>query len=151
MDCSCLIPLCSTVFRGLLRVIAIESVTLSNHLMLCCWLLLLASVFPRIKVYSNESLLHIRWSFNFSTALLMKIQWFALRLTGLISLQSTGLSRVFSGTIIQKHQFFGAQPCLWTNCHIHTWLLEKPYLWLSGSFSAKWCLSFFFLYSLGLS
>ena len=120
MDCSCLIPLSSTVFRGLLRFIAIELVMLYNHLMLCCWLLLLASVFPSIKVYSSESVLHIRWSFNFSTALLTKIQCFALRLTGLISLQSRGLSRVFSGTRIQKHQFFGAQPYLWTNCHICT-------------------------------
>ena len=52
--------------------------------------------------------------------------WFPLRLTGLISLQSTGLSRVFSSTIIQKHQFFGDQPSLWSNSHIHPWLLEKP-------------------------
>ena len=52
--------------------------------------------------------------------------WFRLGLTGLISLQSKGLSRVFSNTTVQKHQFFGAQLSLWCNCHIHTWLLEKP-------------------------
>jgi len=46
--------------------------------------------------------------------------------TGLISLQSKGLSRVFSNTTVQKHQFFSAQPSLWSNSHIHTWLLEKP-------------------------
>ena len=57
----------------------------------------------------------------------MNIQgWFPLGLTGLISLQSKGLSRVFSNTTIQKHQCFGAQPSLWSNCHIHTWLLDKP-------------------------
>ena len=57
----------------------------------------------------------------------MNIQdWFPLGLTGLISLQSKGLSRVFSNTTVQKHQFFGAQLSLWSNSHIHTWLLEKP-------------------------
>ena len=52
--------------------------------------------------------------------------WFALRLTGWISLQSKGLSRVFSNTTAQKHQFFGVQLSLRSNSHIHTWLLEKP-------------------------
>ena len=57
----------------------------------------------------------------------MNIQdWFPLGLTGLISLKSKELSRVFSNTIVQKHQFFGAQLFLWSNSHIHTWLLEKP-------------------------
>ena len=57
----------------------------------------------------------------------MNIQdWFPLGLTGLISLQSRGLSRVFSNTRVQKHQFFGAQPPLRSNCCIHAWLLEKP-------------------------
>ena len=63
-----------------------------------------------------------------STSVLpMNIQdWFHLELTGLISLQSTGLSRVFSNTTVQKHHFFGAQFSLWSNSHIHTWLVEKP-------------------------
>ena len=52
--------------------------------------------------------------------------WFPLGLTSLISLQSKGLSRVFSNTTVPKHQFFGPQPSLWSNSHIHTWLLEKP-------------------------
>ena len=52
--------------------------------------------------------------------------WFPLGLTGLISLQSKGLSRVFSNTTVQKHQFFGTQLFLWSNSHICTWLLEKP-------------------------
>ena len=62
-----------------------------------------------------------------ASVLLMNIQdWFSLGLTGLISLQSKGLSRVFSNTTVQKHQFFGVQLSLWSNSHIHTWLLEKP-------------------------
>ena len=61
------------------------------------------------------------------TVLPMNIQnWFPLGLTGLISLLLKGLSRVFSNTTVQKHQFFGAQLSLWSNSHIHTWPLEKP-------------------------
>ena len=57
----------------------------------------------------------------------MNIQdWFVLELAGWISLKSTGLSRVFSNTTVQKHRFFGLQPSSWANSHIHTWLLEKP-------------------------
>ena len=57
----------------------------------------------------------------------MNIQdWFLLRLTGWISLQSKGLSKFFSNTTVQKNKFFSAEPCLWPNAHIHTWLLEKP-------------------------
>ena len=52
--------------------------------------------------------------------------WFPLGLTGLISLLSRGLSRVFSRTTVWMHQFFGTQLSLWCNSHIHTWLLEKP-------------------------
>ena len=64
-----------------------------------------------------------------ASVLTMNIQgWFPLGLTGLISLLSKGLSRVFSRTIVQKHQFFGTQPSLWSNSHIHTWLLERPYI-----------------------
>ena len=62
-----------------------------------------------------------------ASVLSMTIQdCFPLGLTGLISLQSKGLSRVFSNTTVQKHQFFGAQPSLWSNSHVYTWLLEKP-------------------------
>ena len=63
----------------------------------------------------------------------MNIQgWVPLGLTGLISLQSKGLSRVFSNITVLKHQFFTAQPSLRSNSHIHTWPLEKPQLWLYG-------------------
>ena len=62
-----------------------------------------------------------------ASVLPMNIQdWFPLELTGLISLQSKGLSGVFSNTTVQKHQFFSAQLSLWSNSHIHTWPLEKP-------------------------
>ena len=66
----------------------------------------------------------------------MNIQdWFPLGLTGLISLLSKGLSKVFSNTTVQKHKFFGTQLSLWSNSHIHTRLLEKPQLWLDGPLS----------------
>ena len=62
-----------------------------------------------------------------ASVLPMNIQaWFPWGLTGLISLQSKGLSRVFSNTTVQKHQFFSTQLSLWSNSHIYTWLLEKP-------------------------
>ena len=77
-----------------------------------------------------------------ASVLPMNIQgWFPLRWTGLISLQSKGLSRVFSNTMVQKHQFFSAQSSLWSNSHICTWL-EKTQLWLEGPLFAKWCLCF---------
>ena len=92
--------------------------------------LLLPSIFPSIRVFSNMSALHTRWPKYWSLALTsvlpMNIQdWFPLGRTGLLSCLSKGLSRVFSSTTAQKHQFFGAQPSLWSNSHNHTWLLEK--------------------------
>ena len=76
--------------------------------------------------------------------------WFLLGLTSWISLLSKGLSRLFSNTTVQKHQFFSAQHSLLPNSHICTWLLEKPQLWLYGPLLAKWCLCFLML-CLGLS
>ena len=63
--------------------------------------------------------------------------WSPLGWTGWISWQSKGLSRVFSNTTVQKHQFFNAQLSLQSNSHIHTWLLEKPWFWLDRPLSAK--------------
>ena len=99
--------------RSLLKPMSIESVMPSNHLILCHPLLLLPSIFPSITVFSNESVLRIRWpSIGVSASgsvLPMNIQdWFSLGWTGWISLQSKGISRVFSNTTVQKHQFFGA-------------------------------------------
>ena len=106
-----------------LKLMSIKSVMPFNHLILC-HPLLLPSVFPSIWVFSNESVLHIRWpSIGVSVSawvLPTNIQdWFPLGLTGWISLQSKGLSRVFSNTTVQKHQFFGAQLSLWSNSHTH--------------------------------
>ena len=69
-------------------------------------------------------------------------QAWSLGWTGWVSVQSKKLSRVFSNTTAQKHQFFGAQLSLESNSHIHTCLLEKPQLWLDGPLSAKQCLCF---------
>ena len=73
-----------------------------------------------------------------ASVLLMNIQdWFPLRWTGWIALLSKGLSRVLSNTTVQKHQLFSAQPSLYSNSHIHTWLLENSYLWPDGTLLAK--------------
>ena len=92
---------------SLFRFMSIELVILSNHLILCCPLLLMPSIFPSIRVFSKESILRIRWpsvGVSASTSVLpMNIQdWFPLGWTGWISLQSKGLSRVFSNTTVQK-------------------------------------------------
>ena len=102
-----------------------------NHLILCRPLLLLSSTFSSIRVFSNESALHTRWpkywSFSFNISPPMNTQdWSPLVWTGWISLQSKGLSRVFSNTTIQKPQLFSAQLSLQSNSHIPTWPLEKP-------------------------
>ena len=102
-------PLSITNSQSPPKLTSTESVIPSNHLFLCRLLLLLPSIFPSIRVFSNESVLHIRWpkywSFSFSFSPSNEY----LGLTGLISLQSKGLSRVFSNTTVQKHQFFSAQ------------------------------------------
>ena len=86
--------------------------------------------FPSIRVFSNELVLHIRPNIGVSASVSVlprNIQdWFPLGLTGWISLLSKGLSRVFCNTTVQKHQFFSAQFSLYSNSHIHTFLVEKP-------------------------
>ena len=191
--------------QSLLKLMSIESVMLSNHLIFCRCLLFLSSIFPSIRVFSSESELHLRllfscsvlsnslqphglqharlpcpspspepaqihvhWvsdavqpfhplsspsspAFNLSqhqglfqwvssfassgqsigvsasaSVLPMNIHdWFLLWWIGWISLHCKGLSRVFSTTTVQKHQFFSSQPSSQSNIHIHTWLLEK--------------------------
>ena len=98
------------------KLMSIESAMPSNHLTL--WnSLLLPSIFPSTEVFSSESVLHIRrpkyWNFSFSKSPSNECS----RLTGLISLLSKGLSRVFSSTTVWKHQFFGAQSSLWSISH----------------------------------
>ena len=109
---------------------SIKSVMPFNHLILCCPLLLLPSIFPRIRVFSNELALHIRWpkywSFSFNISPSNEHPGLiSFRMDGWISVQSKGLSRVFSNTTVQKHQFFGAQLSSQSNSHIYTWPLQK--------------------------
>jgi len=115
-----------TVFRSLLKLTFIKLGMPSNHLILCHPLLVLPSVFPRIRVFSNESALLIKcpkyWSFSFSISPSNEYSGFPLGLTSLISFQSKGLSRIFSSTTVQKHQFFGAQFSLWYN-YLHPYKL----------------------------
>ena len=118
-------------FQSSPKLMSIESVMPSNHLILCCPLLLLPSILPSIKVFSNATLLHIMWpkywsfSFNISPSnehpglIIFKMEWLDL-------LAVQGPTRVFSNATVQKHQFFGTQLSLQSNSHIHTWLLEKP-------------------------
>ena len=118
-----------TISQNLLKLMSIESLMPSNHLLLCCPLLLLPSIFPCIRVFPRSfSAFHIRLqSIGTSTSVIpINIQdWFALGLTSLISLLSKGLPKVFPNIIVQKNQLFGTQSSLWSNLHICTWLLEN--------------------------
>ena len=113
--------------QSLLKLTSFESVMPPNRLILCHPLLLLPSIFTSIRVFSNESVLHIRWpqywgfsfsinpSNEYSGLISFRIDWFDL-----LSLLPKGLSSVFSSTTMEKHQFFGTQSSLWSNFHIHT-------------------------------
>ena len=130
---ACQASLSFTISQSLLKLTSIESVMPSNHLILCLLLLLPPSIFLGIRVFSNESVLCIRWlkywsfSFNFSPSnehsglISCRTYWFDL-----LAVQGT-LKSLFN-TTVQKHKVFGAQPSLWPNSHIHTRLLEKPQL-----------------------
>ena len=111
---ACQASLSITNSQSLPKLISIESVMSSNHLILCCPLLLPPSILSSIRVFSNESVLQIRltkyWSFSFNISpsneysglISFRIDWFDL-------LAFQGTLRVFSNTIVQKHQFFGTQ------------------------------------------
>ena len=114
-----------------LRLTSIKSVMPSSHLILCRPLLLLPPIPPSIRVFSNESALCMRWPkyWSFSFGIIPSNEYpglISLGWTGWISLQSKGLSRVFSNTTVQKHQFFSTQLSSQSNAHIHTWPMEKP-------------------------
>ena len=128
---SCQASLSITNSRSSPKLMFFKSVMPSSHRILCCPLLFLPPIPPSIRVFSNESSFHMRWpkywSFSLTSFLPMNTQDRSpLKWTGWISLQSKGLSRVFSNTTVQKHQFFGTQLSSQSNSHIHTWLLEKP-------------------------
>ena len=117
--------------RSSLRLTSIKSVMPSSHLILCRPLLLRPPIPPSIRVFSNETTLHMWWPKNWSSGLESFLPkksqgWSPSEWTGWISLQAKGLSRVFSNTTVQKHQFFHTQLSSQSNSHIHTWPLEKP-------------------------
>ena len=125
-----------TISWSLLKITSFATVMLSNHLILCHSLLLLPSIFPSIRVFSNESALCIMWpkywSFSFSISSSNEYSGLiSFWLTALI-LQFKELSRVFSRTTIWKHQFFGAQSSLWSNSHIRRFGdISLPSSWVS--------------------
>ena len=120
-----------TISQSSLRLQSIESVMPSSHLILGRPLLLLPPIPPSIRVFSNESTLLMRWPKYGVSALASFLPkksqgWSPSEWTGWISLQSKGLSRVFSNTTVQEHQFFSAQFSSQSNSHIHRWPQEKP-------------------------
>ena len=128
--------------RRVLKFMSIKSEMSSNHFVLCWPLLLQPSIFPSVRVFSNESVLRIRWlkSWNFSFSISPSNEYsglisFTIDWFDLLAVQGTLKSG--SNTTVQKHQFFGTQLSSWSNSHIHTWLLEKPYLWIDGPLSAE--------------
>ena len=136
------------------KLMSIESVMPSNHPILCHTLLLLPSIFPSIRVFSNESALHIRWTKDWSFSFTISP---SNEYSGLISFRMDWLDLLaFQGTLKSllqhnsKASVLQAPTSLWLNSHICTWLLEKPYLWLYGPLSTKWQVCFLILY-LGLS
>ena len=111
---ACQASLCITNSWNLPKLMSIESVMPFSHLILCCPLLLLPSIFPSLRVFSNESVPLIRWpntgvSASASVLPMNTQDWTHLECTHWISLQSKGLSRVFSKTTVQKHQLFSSQ------------------------------------------
>ena len=117
--------------RSSLKLLSIESVMPSSHLIFCCPLLLLLLIPPSIRVFWMDQPF-ARGGQRIGVSALASVlpkntqDWSPSECTGWISLQSKGLSRVFSNTTVQKHQFFGAQPSSQSNSHIHTWPQEKP-------------------------
>ena len=122
---ACQASLSITSSQSLFKLMAIEPVMPSSHLILCRPLLLLPPISPSIRVFSSESVLCIRWPkyWGFSFSISPSNEY-----SGLIyfRIDCLGLSRAFSNTTVWKHQFFSSQLSLWSNSHIHTWLLEKP-------------------------
>ena len=140
MDCSMPGFLSFTISQSLLKLMYIELVMPSNHLIVFRPLLL-SSIFPSIRVFSNDLALHISWprywSFSFSIhpsneysgLTFLRIDWFDLAVQG--TLKSLSQHRVW------KHQFFSAQSFLWSTSHVPTWLLGKSQPWLYGALLAK--------------
>ena len=130
---ACQAPVSSTISQSWLKFMSTELLILSNHLILCRSSRLCLQSFPASGSFPMSWLFTAGGQSTSSsasaTALPVNIQdWFPIGLTDLISLQSKGLSRrVLFSTTVQMHQFFETQPSLWTNSHIHTWLLERKH------------------------
>ena len=128
---ACQASLFFTTSWSFLKLMSVESMMPSNHLILCHPLLLLPSTFPSIRSFQMSQFFALG-SQNIgvsasASVFPMNIQdWVPSGWTGWISLQSKGLSRAYSNTTVQKHQFFGAQLSSQSNSHIHTWPQEKP-------------------------
>ena len=123
-------PLSSTISLNLLKLMSTESVMFCNHLIICYPFSFCFQTPP-----ASGSFQWVGSLCQVAKVLELKLQhvlpiniqgWFPLGLTSSIALLSKGLSRAFSNTTVLKYQFFGAQPSLWSNSHIRTWLLEKP-------------------------
>ena len=124
-----------------LRLMSIESVMPSSHLILCRPLSSCPQSLPASESFPMSQL--FAWGGQSSgvsalaSFLPKKSKGWSSEWTGWISLQSKGLPRVFSNTTVQKHQFFNTQPSSQSNSHIHTWPQEKPQPWLDGPLLAK--------------
>ena len=115
-----------TISQSLLRLMSIELVMPSDHLVLCRPLLLLPSIFPSIRVFSNESALRIRWPKYWSFSISPSSEYsglisFRTDCFDLLAVQGT----LIESTTIPEHQFFITQPSLWSSSHVCTFLLEK--------------------------
>ena len=119
MNCARQASLSITNSRSSLKLMPIESVMPSSHLILCRPLLLPTTP-SSLRVFTNESTLRMRWPKYWSYSFSIIPSRSPLEWTGWISLQSKGLSRVFSNTTVQKHQLFGTQLSSQSNLHIHT-------------------------------
>ena len=139
---ACQASLSTSNSRSLPKLMSIESVMIFNHLILCCPLLLPPSIFPSIRVFSNESALSIRWpkywsfSFNISPSnehpgvISFRMDWLDL-------LEVQGTLKSLLQHHSSKASILRCSPFFKSNSHIHTWLLEKPYLWLDRPLLAK--------------
>ena len=123
--------LSATISWSLLKFMSIESVMLSNHLFLCCLLLLLPSIFPSIRVFSKESTLHIRWPSYWSCSCSMSP---SNEYSGLVSFRTDwfhlwGVQGTLNSLLQHQNLKVSIIQCsasLWSNSHSYTWLLEKP-------------------------
>ena len=123
------VSLSITSSQILLKLMSIKSVMPSNHFILCCPLLLPSIIQSRSFLMNQLFTLGDQSTGVSASASVLPVNiqdWFPLGWTSWISLKSKELSRVFSNNTAQKHQFFSIRPSLWSNFHIHTWLLEEP-------------------------